>query len=314
MSYHYCIANSFQGDDEYKIMNKSKNEINHVTDTALWVAAYRVIESKKTNALFKDEYAEILIGEHGKGIATYTQGSRYTAWSVVIRTLIIDDLISNILANPLNEIDTILNLGAGLDTRPYRMSLPQNLKWIEADFPQIIHLKNEKLESYKPKCQLQRFSIDLTNLEEQKEFLTEISIKSKNILVLTEGVIPYLTNDQADSIARELHSLPNFKFWITEYYSPEILAFLRTPKRLKQMENSPFLFYPDNWFNFFRERGWSEEITKYFGIETINYGRTPPSPGWIKELMSRNECNEIVSHQQKLIQTYLGYTLYQKIK
>lgn len=293
-------------------MNKTKNEINHVTDTALWVATYRALESKKSNALFKDEFAELLIGEHGKGIATYTQGSRYTAWSVVIRTKIIDDLITKILANPLNEIDTILNLGAGLDTRPYRMSLPQELNWIEVDFPQIIDLKDEKLVGHKPECQLQRFSIDLSDFDKRKAFLKEISLKSKNILILTEGVIPYLTNDQADSLASELYSLPNIKFWITEYYSPEILKFLRTPKRLKQMENSPFLFYPDDWFNFFEQRGWSQVITKYFGIETLNYGRTPPSPGWIKELIKNNENNDLITSQQKLIQTYLGYTLYKK--
>ncbi|NOT78060.1 MAG: class I SAM-dependent methyltransferase [Bacteriovoracaceae bacterium] len=291
---------------------KSKNEINHVSDTALWVAAYRALESKKTNALFKDEFAQILIGQLGKGLASYTQGSRYTAWSVVIRTLIIDELISKILENPFSEIDTILNLGAGLDTRPYRMSLPQKINWIEADFPQIIDLKNEKLDRFTPNCQLKRIAIDLTDIDKRKKFLTEISDKSKNILVLTEGVIPYLTNKQAESLACDLYALQNFKLWITEYYSPEILKFLRTPKRLKQMENSPFLFYPDHWFNFFKERGWKEEVTKYFGIETLKYGRTPPTPGWIKELIIKDESIENIAKHQKLIQTYLGYSLYQR--
>ena len=44
------------------------------------------------------------------------------AWSVVIRTVIIDNLIREAIGE---GVDTILNLGAGLDTRPYRMALPK---------------------------------------------------------------------------------------------------------------------------------------------------------------------------------------------
>ena len=35
-------------------------------------------------------------------------------------------------------VGTVLNLGAGLDTRPHRMALPQELLWIEADFPSML--------------------------------------------------------------------------------------------------------------------------------------------------------------------------------
>jgi O-methyltransferase involved in polyketide biosynthesis len=36
------------------------------------------------------------------------------------------------------SMDTVLNPGAGLDTRPYRLKLPSQLNWIEIDFPKII--------------------------------------------------------------------------------------------------------------------------------------------------------------------------------
>ena len=38
-----------------------------------------------------------------------------------------------------------MNLGAGLDARPYRMELPETLRWIEVDYPQVIDWKAEKL-------------------------------------------------------------------------------------------------------------------------------------------------------------------------
>lgn len=284
-------------------MNKdlSQAEINDVTDTALWVAAYRAEESIRKDALFHDTFASILVGEMGELIATRTQGSRYTAWSVVIRTFIIDQFIMKILAE---GVDTVLNLGAGLDTRPYRLELPQNLRWIEVDFPKIIDHKNEKLKEKMPKCQLERISLDLSNVEIRDQFLTKVSSESKNVLVITEGVIPYLSNEDARSLADALKKHHNFGHWITEYYSPEILKFLRTPKRLTQMRNAPFLFYPENWFDFFKQSGWLEQETKYFGVESEKLGRTPPTPGWLKNLDSANEA------AKNLVKYYLGYSIY----
>ena len=61
---------------------------------------------------------------------------------MVIRTLIIDDLIQKAV---VAGADTVVNLGAGLDARPYRMALPESLRWIEVDYPQVIDWKADKL-------------------------------------------------------------------------------------------------------------------------------------------------------------------------
>ena len=283
-------------------MNKdlSQAEINDVTDTAIWVAAYRAEESLRKDALFHDTFAQLLVGTEGELIATRTQGSRYTAWSVVIRTFIIDRFIMNLLAT---GVDTVLNLGAGLDTRPYRLDLPSDLRWIEVDFPKIIDHKNEKLKEQTPRCKLERVQLDLSNEELRNNFLEKISSTSKNILVITEGVIPYLSNIEARSLADALKKHTNFTHWITEYYSPEILKFLRTPKRLTQMKNSPFLFYPEDWFLFFKESGWEILDTKYFGVESEKLGRTPPTPGWLKT-GTHDEATK------NLVKYYLGYSIY----
>lgn len=283
-------------------MNKdlSQAEINDVTDTAIWVAAYRAEESLRKDALFHDTFAQLLVGAQGELIATRTQGSRYTAWSVVIRTFIIDRFIMNLLAE---GVDTVINLGAGLDTRPYRLDLHKELRWVEVDFPKIIDLKNEKLKEQTPCCKLERVQLDLSNNELRDQFLEKIASSSKNVLVITEGVIPYLSNIEARSLADALKKHKNFTHWITEYYSPEILKFLRTPKRLTQMKNSPFLFYPEDWFLFFKQSGWDVLETKYFGVESEKLGRTPPTPGWLKE-GNHDEATK------NLVKYYLGYSIY----
>src|SRR6476469_9976941 len=102
--------------------------IQTVSDTAFMVATYRAMESERADALFHDPLAAKLAGEHGREIvANLTRDARLGEWFVAIRTHIIDALIRAAVAE---GIDTIVNLGAGLDTRPYRMQLPGSLRWI----------------------------------------------------------------------------------------------------------------------------------------------------------------------------------------
>jgi len=109
------------------------NIIQKVSDTVFWVASYRATESKKSDPLFVDALAEVLVGEFGKSIASSMRPIRkYAYWSVTIRTRLIDDFIYSYVGQGYK---TIINLGAGLDTRPYRLSLPQDIQWIEIDFP-----------------------------------------------------------------------------------------------------------------------------------------------------------------------------------
>jgi O-methyltransferase involved in polyketide biosynthesis len=37
--------------------------------------------------------------------------------------------------------DMVINLAAGLDSRPYRMQLPALLRWVEVDLPDMLNYK-----------------------------------------------------------------------------------------------------------------------------------------------------------------------------
>src|SRR5271165_4266598 len=107
-------------------------EIRTVADTALWIATIRAKEGERADAVFHDPLASILAGERGRKITRSFSRSAMVAWGVVLRTSAIDRLINEALQI---GVDTVLNLGAGLDTRPYRMDLPSHLRWIEIDLP-----------------------------------------------------------------------------------------------------------------------------------------------------------------------------------
>jgi methyltransferase (TIGR00027 family) len=136
--------------------------------------------------------------------------------------VIIDDYIRQAIAA---GVDTILNLGAGLDTRPYRIDLPSSLRWIEVDFPHMIELKETRLAGEKPSCRLERISLDLTDRALRRKLFADVSARSNKLLVLTEGVIPYLTNQDVADLADDLRQIEKIGFWITDYFSPEAIRF-----------------------------------------------------------------------------------------
>jgi methyltransferase (TIGR00027 family) len=228
------------------------SEIEHVSDTALWVATYRAMESERPDASFKDPLANLLIGERGRQIEKRMPFRRLMHWVMVVRTTAIDELILDALAQ---GVDTVLNLGAGLDTRPYRMSLPPDLRWIEADFPHMIELKNTKLVGEKPVCRLERVAIDLSDVVARRAFLDRVGKSAKGILFITEGVVAYLSDEEAASLARDLFAVPTGRFWIQDVYTGQVKH--RMPSAWKKrLKAAPFKFNAPDWVAFFAPFGW----------------------------------------------------------
>ena len=259
----------------------SDTPIEHVSDTALWVAAYRAEENERPDALFRDPLAARLVGDRGRAIAKRMKQGPRVAWVVVLRTVMIDDFVHTALKE---GCDTVINLGAGLDTRPYRMDLPSNLRWIEVDYPHMIDLKNDKLRDEKPRCQLERVAMDLADRKLRKEFLAGIAATSKNTLVITEGVTPYLSNDEVASLADDLKNFPIFKLWVVDYVSAAWATYARRGRFKRDMRNAPFKFSPMDWFAFFKTHGWKVKELRYLFPEAERLNRRFEAPLWMKIL------------------------------
>lgn len=260
--------------------NTEANAILHVSDTSAWVAYYRSQESERSDALFQDPFAKVLVAEKYKKFESMnTEVTKWTRWTVVMRTYIIDQMIWDLKSKGVN---TFINLGAGLDSRPYRMNLGHSVNWIEVDFPHIIAYKTETLKNYAPKCNLQTVALDLANREQRISFLSDCAQKYSKIAVLTEGVLPYLTQEQVSELSDDLTTFSSFKYWICEYISPQSYKYLKSPKRMKMMKNAPFQFYPPDWMYFFKQRGWQLSEEKYFTETSEQLKRPTPMPKFFK--------------------------------
>jgi methyltransferase (TIGR00027 family) len=257
-------------------------QIENVSDTAFAVAHYRAQETERPDALFRDSLASVLTGERGKQMGAAMPAPGITSQIVVIRTCIIDDFIRFAISE---GIDTIVNLGAGLDTRPYRMDLPESLLWIEVDYPRVIEFKDERLAAQKPRCRLERVALDLANLPERRKLLESINARAKKLLIITEGVVSYLSEEEVSSLADDLRAMDHAYGWIVEYFSPELAKFRTRRNFNRKMQNAPFKFMPKDWFGFFAAHGWRTKRIGYLPEEAERLGRPITLPGLLGVIM-----------------------------
>jgi methyltransferase (TIGR00027 family) len=195
--------------------------IRNISDTARWVAIYRARESERANALFRDPFAGRLAGERGEQIARSLPHSEKNSWSWVTRTHIFDQLIMSQIEQ---GCDTVINLAAGLDARPYRLTLPEQLKWIEVDLPEISDYKEEILRDENPSCVLERVRLDLSDLDERRKLFQRMASQASRALIVSEGLIIYLTPAEGA------------EFYRSSGWKPiDVRSMLHTAGRLKRL-------------------------------------------------------------------------------
>jgi methyltransferase (TIGR00027 family) len=228
--------------------------IRNISDTALLAAVYRARETERADGLFRDPYARRLAGERGEQIARSLVFSEKNAWSWLARTYLFDQFIARCLQE---GCDLVVNLAAGLDARPYRLTLPPSLKWIEVDLPDITDYKEEILGDEKPSCELERVRLDLANVNERSKLFQRLAADSRKALIISEGLILYLTADQVGSLAKDLRSHEPFRYWLFDLASPALLRLLQK-KMGKPLEAAaaPLKFAPPEGPDFFAEFGW----------------------------------------------------------
>lgn len=175
--------------------------MEHISDTALLVAAARAAETKLEDGLVCDPYAARLAGERGVAIARAGTPSRWRSFGIGLRSRFIDEFLIAELA--AGSIDCVLCLGAGLDARPWRLALPESLRWIEVDFAPILDYKHAILNDIAPHCRLERICADLIEKDDRQGVLEAALGEGSRVLLLSEGLLFYLPAETVRNLARE---------------------------------------------------------------------------------------------------------------
>ncbi|OBJ25488.1 SAM-dependent methyltransferase [Mycobacterium sp. 1245801.1] len=251
-------------------MSGPGHTITHVSDTARWTALHRATETLRPDALFSDPLAERLAGEHGRAIVAGVPWTDRSGWWLVARTKLIDDAIAAALAQ---GCDRVLNLAAGLDTRPYRLELPPDLTWIEADLPKLLAEKTQILADQTPRCRLNRVAVDLADPHARDAFLDEALAGATKAFVLTEGLSMYLEASDVAAISGAIKR-PEVTWWMIDFAFPGLKE--RINKNVAGIsENAPFKFAPENGLAFFEDLGWRAVEAESLLVAAKRFGRLP---------------------------------------
>jgi len=251
--------------------------VSNVSDTARWVATYRAWETARSEALFRDPLAARLAGKRGRAIAAMMPRQARSGWPLIVRTKLIDDLIMNAVAE---RCDCVINLAAGLDTRPYRMQLPPALRWVEADLPAMVEEKERVLATEKPVCRLSRYRVDLSDPEARAAFLDESLYGATRALVISEGLLIYLNEVVVRKLAIDLAARAAALWWVVDLASPNLLQLMRKTMGA-QLTNAPMIFAPANGVAFFEPLGWAPQDIRPLLNEAARLHRLPWFLRWL---------------------------------
>lgn len=249
-------------------------QLRHVSDTAWVVAALRATESERADALFHDPYARILLGDQGANILKGLTPGYDMSWFMAVRTAVLDEIVSRVIAS--EGIDCVVNLACGLDTRAYRLPLAAHVKWFDVDLPGVMTHRESALKDAKASCNVIPKAVDLSNDVARQDLLVEVSNVGKKILVITEGLLPYLSEKNVAGLAADLLSQPKFSLWLTDFYGSQTWNKAGN-QFMEQLEkaNIQIKFMPAEGPNFFPNHGWLIRESRRFTEEAIRLHRQP---------------------------------------
>jgi len=267
--------------------------IRNVSDTALWVAVYRAMESERPDALFRDPYARELAGERGEAIVRAMPRGRAMAWPMIVRTAVMDEIVLRLVGQ---GVRTVINLAAGLDTRAYRLALPPSLHWVDVDLPAMIDYREERLASASAVCRHEHVAADLSDERARASVLARAAAGGTPAMVITEGLLVYLAPAQVGAMASQIHEVPAVRWWLTDLASPRLLRMLRRTWRPRlAAANAPMQFAPAEGSAFFEPFGWREVEYRSTWHESLRLKRSVPLAGfwhWLERFQSAERREE----------------------
>ena len=280
--------------------------IEHVSDTARWVAVYRAMETERPDALFRDPFARRLAGERGQAIVDEIKRGRSMAWAMITRTAAFDEMMLDLITR--ENVDLVVNLACGLDARAWRLDLPSDLRWVDVDFPVMIEYKTEILKNERPVCRYEAIATDLTDERARKALFERLGAGAQRALVISEGLLIYLTPEQVTSLASDLHAQPSLRWWLLDLAHPQLLKMMtKMWGGSVSSGNAPFLFAPEEGTAFFLPLGWREIVFRS-QMEESRRLRREMRGMWIWRMLSVFSSKK----SREMWRRFAGYVMFER--
>ncbi len=243
------------------VMSHPQGEISHVSDTALMVAACRALESESPDGFVHDPFAARLAGERGMAMLQALPQPEMMRFGIGVRSHFIDELLLEALAS--EKIATVLSLGSGLDTRPWRLELPADLRWIEVDFVEMLDYKNARMSSEAPRCRREFITADLNDAAQRG--MLYAAVGAGPALMITEGLLMYLPAATVEALAAEAWQTSGIAHWMSEITTTTFLKAIgmNMPQSVREVQ-APDCLNGEQILETIRRQGWRTAVRRSY--------------------------------------------------
>jgi methyltransferase (TIGR00027 family) len=247
-----------------------------VTGTALWIAAARARESERPERLFDDPWAAALAGPRGRAdLVDRERGSGRENAFLPVRTRYADDVVLS-----ASWAVQVVLLGAGMDTRAYRLPLASGTTVFEVDHPETFVAKGAVLAGVEPRCGRREVGADLS-ADWAPALLRAGFDPDRPTLWLAEGLLFYLASDAVDALLTTAVGLSRARTrLVADTFGTGLL---RLPSMAPLIEartaaGTPLPFCTDDPQTLFTACGWETVSVVQPGQSSANYGRLGQLP------------------------------------
>ena len=240
--------------------------------TARWTAAVRALETTRQDRLFDDPWAAELAGPEGR--AWIEARTPESVLPIVLRTRYFDDWLQGIMAESASA--QVVLLGAGLDTRSFRLPWPAGTPVFELDREAVLDHKERVLSraGATPRCDRQVVVADLG--DDWPTVLTGAGFDDRRPATwLLEGLLFYLPGERLVRVLEQVtaHAAPGSRLGFDIVNAAVLTSpYTRSWVGMQAAAGAPWLGTMEDPIGFLAERGWAAALTQA-GQPDASHGR-----------------------------------------
>jgi methyltransferase (TIGR00027 family) len=244
--------------------------------TARWIAASRARESARPDRLFEDPWAAELAGFEGFEMLAASEAGGQENCFLPVRTRFFDD----VLAAAGKPGGQVVLLGAGLDTRAWRLRLPAQTTVYELDHPEVLAAKLAVLREADSSCERRAVPADLRT-DWAQQLLAAGYDPTTSTVWIAEGVLFYLTDSEVHALlARAATLSTQDAVFAADTFGTGLLRLPATRALVQRRGRSgaPLPYCTDQPRHLLTSTGWPPESVLDLGASQANFGRLQPVP------------------------------------
>jgi len=249
-----------------------------LSSTAYGAAVFRATENllPEDKRLFEDPYSEKLLPPIYKFFVDIMRSPKIWKFlmnmrekstpgvigGIICRTRYIDE----VLIDAVKEgVETVVNLGAGMDTRAFRIPGIENIQYFELDFPEVLKAKrvyiNKNIGALP--SNLSMVPVDFNSQDPGEELKKAGYTLSSKTFFIWEGVIQYISKEAIDNTLKYVAQAPTSSKIVFTYVLESFINGSYIPDGLNILYKTMLKKKNPLWFCGFEPAEMSEYLSKY---------------------------------------------------